>query len=387
MRPATPLALLFLTGCNTYDLFAMSGFFPGYWPPKADVLFVIDNSHSMVDESIALAQASGTLATELDDLAQSVRRNSENSTTFPDYQFSITTMDVATTRGALVGEAPFFTRGETGLDAAFETTLLCDTTCFPDELPASLEAADLDALCGDNRWRNNCGGEKEEALETVFLAMCRAVSDPPEACFEIPGLFGETDRLSNDGLLRDDSVFIPILVTDEGDASRRMGQLDIAPSAYNNLFKRFEHQMAWAVIGPSLDDDRLARCTPVATSWGVLRYDFITETTGGVKVDIHNPACEPGDLEEGFSRIAGLIGGRSHAFPLRGPAQEDTILVEVDGEDIAPTAKRDPDPYGFPDFGDGWSYTDDPPSVILHGEAAPEPGADVQIWYKPAPLE
>jgi hypothetical protein len=387
MRAAVPLSLILLGGCNSYDLFAMSGFFPGYWPPKADVLFVIDNSRSMVDESVALAEASGTLATELDDLAQSVKRNAESSTTFPDYQFSIATMDAGTTRGALIGDAPFFRRGESGLDAAFETTLLCDTTCFPDELPPTLTSDDLDALCGDNRWRNNCGGEKEEALETVFLAMCRAVPDPPEACFDLPAMFSEADRLANDGLLRDDSVFIPILVTDEGDASRRMSQLDVAPSAYNNLFKRFQHQMAWAVIGPSLDEDRLPRCTPVANSWGVLRYDFITETTGGVKVNIHSPTCAPGNLEEGFSRIANLIGGRSLAFPLRGPAIEDTILVVVDGNDIAPTVKRDPDPYGFPDFGDGWSYAEDPPTVILHGDAAPEPGTDVQIWYKPAPLE
>jgi len=383
MRALLPLWLL--SGCTSYEFFALTGYFPGYWPPKADVLFVVDSSQSMYEESTALALASGSLATELDDLAQSVARGQDDATTFPDYQFSITTMDVSARRGALIGDAPFYRRDQGGLDAAFERALLCDTTCFPTEPEGDLSAADLDTLCGDDRWRDNCRGEGEEALETVLLAMCRAVPDPPEACYELPSLFTEADLLANEGLLRDDSVFIPVIVTDEGDASRRMSQLDIAPAPYTTLFQRFEHQMAWAVIGPELDEDRLPRCTPVATSWGVLRYDFITSTTGGVKSSIHAPTCEPADFRKAFSQIANLIGGRSHAFPLRSPAIEDTILVQVDREEIPPVEGRETDPYGFPNFGDGWSYTDDPPTVILHGTAAPEPGSDVRIWYQPVP--
>jgi len=371
-----------LCGCNKYEMFAMGGFFPGYWPPKADVLFIVDNSESMFEESETLALTSGTLARELDRLAKDVERNQDSAASFPDYQFSITTLDAGATRGALLGDTPFFGRGDKGLDEEFNEALLCEATCFQSEL-SSLTPDDMDDLCGDDRWRNNCGGEDEEGLETVFLAMCRAVPDPPEECFEIPSLFNNNDVLANEGLLRSDSAFIPIIVTDEGDASRRMTQLEIQPVIYNKLFKKFKKQIAWAVLGPALGDDREPRCPSVATSWGVMRYDHITTTTGGLKIEIHAPTCQPGDFEDAFSTIAHLIGGRSHAFPLRGPAVEETILVRVGKDVIPPTGGKGYDQFGFPIVGDGWTYKPDPPTVILHGETAPDAGEDVRIWYQP----
>lgn len=377
-----PLTLL-LIGCNKYDMFAIGGFFPGYWPPKADVLFVIDNSKSMFEESETLALTSGTLARELDRLEQNVDRGEENAGAFPDYQFSITTLDAGSTRGRLLGEEAFFGRGDKGLDEAFNKNLLCEATCFPAVLEGRLTEQDLNELCGDDRWRNNCGGDVEEGLETVFLAMCRAVPIPPVECFDIPELFNDGDVMANEGLLRKDSVFIPIIITDEGDASRRMTQLDIPPTVYNRLFKRFDKQMAWAVLGPSLADDREPRCPSVATSWGVLRYSYITQTTGGLSLDIHAPTCQPGDFEDAFSQIANLIGGRSHAFPLRGPAIESTIVVTVDKQVVPPMGQQRIDQFGFPVSGDGWRYDDTPPTVILSGEYSPEPSQEVRVYYKP----
>ncbi len=382
MRWCAP-AVFLLCGCNHYEMFAMSGFSGQYLPPKADVLFVVDSSESMYEESEALALAAGALAGELDALAMSWERDNDNAATFPDYQFSITTLDAQVVRGAVRGNQPFFRRDESGLDAAFEQALLCDAVCFPAELEGVVTPEYLDDLCGNDRWRSNCGGESEEGLETVLLALCRAVPEPPEECFEIPSLFDGGDVLANEGLLRDDSVFIPIIVSDEGDASRRMTQLDVPPSAYNRIFNKFETRMSWGVIAPSLGEDGEPRCPSVATSWGVLRYQYIAETTGGVMIDIHSPSCSPGDFEEGFARLADLIGGRSHAFYLRSPAIEETILVRVDDLAVPHASGGDPDRFGFPRFGDGWSYQADPPTVMLHGSAAPGPVDKVRIWYQP----
>ena len=49
------LALTLLAGCNSYELFRVTGYEQASFSNDADILFIIDNSQSMAEESTALA--------------------------------------------------------------------------------------------------------------------------------------------------------------------------------------------------------------------------------------------------------------------------------------------------------------------------------------------
>lgn len=398
-------ALPLLAACNRYELFVVEGpeTAAGH---RADVLFIIDNSDSMVEESRALAENFGAFAERLagttasyghDGLPDAVDLYVDAAAEpglFTDYQLAVTTTDALSERGELLG--PILRRGDPNLAESFIETLMCEATCFSERsaVPSrpSFQCGDpftgevsqefLDCTCGDGAWIGQCGGGAEQGLETAFLAMCRSVHDPPLECFGDGGL-PDSQRLTNEGLLRPRSTLIPVVVTDEGDSSSRLPPSDSVPDVYNELFAKFERPMSWAVIGPDLDSNGEIVCPSLATSWGVARYDYLVAATGGLKVSIYGASCGATDFGDALDQLVALIGQGPAAFQLASEPVEGTVRVSVDSRRVKRADALGFDAYGVPQFSDGWSYRPADRTVLLHGEAKPEPGETVQVYYLP----
>lgn len=396
-----------LAGCNRYELFVLTDGH-GARPNDADVLFVIDNSDSMLEESVALAEnfegfvdglAARTEGYGTDGLPDAVDLYVDyvqDPAYFVDYQLAITTIDAGATGGALKGDV--LTKGTDGLGGAFNRSLMCEAACFPERQAVPTDAGYrcgdpftgavtqqyLDCLCGDDGWLGHCGNGKEEGIEAVYDAVCRAVDDPPDTCFDGDGPLTRAEAHTNAGLLRPGATLIPVVVTDEGDGSRRLAAVDAVPQRYVDLFAALGTPMAWAVIGPALTDAFELACPGTATSWGVLRYVYLADTTGGVTIDIHGADCGPVNWATALGQLGNLVGGgvRSYVLPQRPVVS--SIVVELGGERVDPAPEVGEDVFGAPIHGDGWSYDPDKIAVVLHGAALPENGERVQIWFQPA---
>lgn len=417
------LALAALTGCNRYDLFLTSGYEQESFSNKADVIFVIDNSDSMYEVSASLAlnfagfiqsieTTEEALPTDgLADAADNYVDYVQNRTSYVDYQFAITTTDVESEVGMALGG--IFERGDPTLATDFVETLLCEATCFREDLQLptdpsyacgqpvgdTLTQEYMDCTCGVGTWRGHCGAAVEEGLESAYMAMCSAVPNPPVACFEdvlqiadatneddqiVPSLFDQGNVLVNEGLLRDRANTIVVIVSDEGDGSRR---LDREPTAelYENLFDQFGRRVTFAAIVPGLDADGTVACPGTATDWGVQRYNFMAYRTNGLVTDILEapPNCEPRDFGESLQVLGELLTNLLTTFPLRSVPDPDTLVVRVDGKEVAQAEVTGSDLYGYDVYGDGWSYSIADNAVEFHGTAIPGYDAEVQVLYLP----
>jgi hypothetical protein len=403
------IALGWLVACNRYELFLVSGHEQRELRNAADVLFVIDNSDSMVEESVALAENFGSFIQRLVGLDEEYGTNGlpdavdryvdevRDPALFVDFQLAITTTDAGGDKGRLLGDVEVMRRGELDVETAFIATLMCEATCFPnrgaipsdpghdcdDGFTGQVTQEFLDCTCGADAWVDNCGAGAEEGLESVFNAVCRAMDEPLPDCWEDTTL-SANQAGSNAGLLRRNTTFIPVIVTDEGDSSHRTPNVEANPRQYAELFRDTEVYMAWAAIAPGLDEDLEVACPGLAQSWGVLRYDYFVQATGGLRVDIHDPDCGPGDFGEALDRLGELIGGRINAFPLPKEPVVESITVEVGKRSVDPAEPAGNDVFGFPVYTEGWSYRAEDNTVLLHGEAIPDFEEDVAIYFWPA---
>ncbi len=417
------LALVSLASCNRYDLFLTSGFEQESFSNKADVVFVVDNSDSMYEVSASLALNFATfiqsietqeeeLATDgLADAAANYVDYVQNRSSFVDFQFGITTTDVE----AQVGEAlgGLYKRGDPDLSSRFVETLLCEATCFREDLqlptdptyecgqPIGDEVTEqyLDCVCGAGTWQGNCGNAVEEGIESAYMAMCSGVSNPPVACFEdvlqigdatneedelVPSLFSDANVGINDGLFRPGANTIIVIVSDEGDGSRRLDRESTA-EVYESLFEQFGRRVTFAAIVPGLDEDGTVSCPGQATDWGVARYNYLAYRTNGLVEDIFEPPpnCEPRDFGIAFEALGELLVNLLTTFPLASVPDPDTLIVRVDGNDVPQAEIAGSDAYGFDVYGDGWSYSVADNAVEFHGAAIPGYDADVQVLYLP----
>ncbi|MCB9764284.1 MAG: hypothetical protein H6739_31215 [Alphaproteobacteria bacterium] len=429
LSPALMLTPLALAGCNQYELFRMSGYEQVSFSNDAEVIFIIDNSSSMQDEAVDLAlnfdafidnltsAEGGGLQT--DDLADAVRNyivyTSERGR-YIDYQLAITTTsveipdtnpDLPGVYGELTGTVPIIQDTDGNVADQFTENLLCESTCW---LAASL-ASDpnyvcgdepdqitleyLDCVCGFDEWEGNCGSGSEEPLEAAFMAMCRAVDDPPEQCFE-SAPFGNADVGTNAGMLREDSTIIFVIVTDEGDYSRRFpsddGRYETDPKTYLDLLDLFGKRYRIAVVGPNYDyDNNSLTCNSGgATTWAARRLQLAAEATEG----FYRPIAEPGagsecvnsDFAVHLEELGALLQGLQSSFPLQSYPDVETIAVYVDGE-FVPASSVDEAATeaagGETVYTSGWTYDPAENSVAFHGDRVPDYNEIVEIYYKP----
>ncbi|MCB9678839.1 MAG: hypothetical protein H6737_27300 [Alphaproteobacteria bacterium] len=407
MKRLLPVVLpLFLGSCNQYDLFQFTGFEQEKFSTKADILFVVDNSDSMQEEAEALATSFAAFVNDLaaeqqdfptEDLSDAVSIYASyvgDPDNFVNYQLGVTTTDVDAGPGVLYG-AGKITRLDDDVPNAFATSVLCEATCFADPPPAGGSCGDplganvtstwLDCEC-DTAWQANCGGAKEEHLEAVFMTMCRSVPNPPAACFDEIDDFGPADVESNKGFIRTNSTLIPVVVTDEGDDSRRLQNQEPLPVAYANLFAQFNTRMVWTVIGPYREQGGGFPCPTGASNWGTLRLSYFVESTNGLYVPITDQAngCNTRDFDDALDQLGQLLRNLNRTFRLSTLPEAGSIAVFTsDGGVIHEAELLGFSDSGVPQYEDGWSYDLQTNTVLLHGDAIPEVGEDVTVYYKP----
>ena len=428
-RPLVMLAPLLLAGCNSYEMFRLTGFEQANFSNDADILFVIDNSSSMQEEAEALARNFDTFITRLTsadganvstqtlgDAVENYVRERSGDSLFIDYQLGITTTSVMFAGGDSTG----IDRGEAGLligdvigrtpDAGvrFQEQLLCEATCWntvtmPSDASFScptdgsapvmgdnVSREYLDCLCGVDAWRNHCGAGQEMGIEAGLLGLCRAAESPPAACSEFPENapigFTDADAGSNAGFLREGANSIVVIVTDEGDDSPRkegVGDTEIEP--YTDIFAEFPNPVRFAIIGPVWRDND-GSCLSGAQPWAVERYQNIAAETGGVYVDLNKleDDCALSDFSANLEQIGDLLSQLKTFFPLQSVPDAGTIDAWVDGErvDPAPVTEGSVEA-GDAVYGDGWSYDAALNAVRFHGAAIPGYNADVKIYYRP----
>jgi len=414
---AIGLAML-ATSCNRYDLFRVSGYEQATFTNRADVLFVIDNSDSMQSVSADMAVNFNTFVSELsnarrdrqfDDLTDAVDNYIEfvqNRGLFIDFQFAITSTDAEDHAGALLG--PIVRASDRRVADRFIETLACEATCFtagrPPPNDPSYSCGDpvdelskqfLDCTCGGG-YLGNCGDAREEALESTFLALCRAVPNPPEACFADvydeenasdekdlePSLLTREESETNVGLFREDSNFLVVIVTDEGDSSRRMFRENI-PDDYVRLFDQFNVDITWVLIGQDLDEDGSVRCPSAASDWAVQRYHFLAKTTGGDIIDLYDEDCDLLPFDAALGSLSELLRNFLTSFALQTVPVPGTIVVQVDGRTIPQGEIVGSDEFGLPVYSDGWSYRGSDNSIEFHGAEIPPYESVVEVFYQP----
>jgi hypothetical protein len=83
-------------------------------------------------------------------------------------------------------------------------------------------------------------------------ALCRSVENPPEACFDTVSALTKADAHTNGPIARPGSTVVVVIVSDEGDGSRRLAEGEADPAPYLDLFAGFDNPK-FAVIGPDYD--------------------------------------------------------------------------------------------------------------------------------------
>lgn len=428
MRARTSWSLLtcaaLATGCNRYATFVVAGSQQQSFTNDADILFVIDNSASMTDEAAALAEniqvfiqqfasedppKDPTLTDDVDRYLRYVLDRTANL----DYRIGITTTDVGADRGFLLGDDPVLTRTSGNVPRKFSRNLLCDAACITDGASTGVTCAG-GGVPGPENCADNQTGAAEEGIEAVYMAMCHALAgqlsdEAREACSKPywlwpdvgvyratpppgdpdarPVDYFDPDTTRNDGWLRPvdpetgaSSVVVPIIITDEGDQSRRLVDRTPVVDEYLKLFDLFGRRMSWAMIGPD------ATCSTLAVDWGINRYRGIVEATSGVYVPIAEEVdgeCRNAAFAEALTNVGLLLRGLADTFPLASVPVEDTIVVEVNGVIQPPATERFDELLQRTVYDDGWYYDDVRNAVRLKGDSVPPLNANVRIWYLP----
>lgn len=424
-------ALGALPGCNRYAMFNVAGYEQVSYSNQADILFVIDNSPSMVEETASLGLNFNTFIETLrgsepptgsleDAVANYVTYTSDRGSII-DYHLAITSTSVDYDRfgdsdgvdpgeaGRLLGDPTVVARGGDDVEGDFRRNLLCEAASWnesaltsdsayicgtplgPDDL-ISLEY--LDCECGIDGWQGNSGSGQEEPLEAAYLALCRSVEEPPEGCYDPLSPFIVPPEYTNDGFLRDDSTVVVVIVSDEGDNSRRLSQGEADPQPYLDLLSEFERPIKIVAIGPYLDPATGGvKCADAVPTWSVERLQDAATVTGGFYQNIVAPgasddACELSDFATYLEQLGDLLNNLQTVFQLQSVPDTSTIQVWIDGEEI-PSATIEnadaisEDPSTEPIYADGWSYDSAQNAVVFWPDQVPGYNADVRIYYRP----
>jgi len=431
-----------VTGCNFYEVFLVSGQEQASYSNVADVIFIVDNSGSMTNEAEALALNFSTFIDYLTDEQEGSNRAEEtlsdavtNYITYVsdrgrllDYQLAITTTSIAGGQagaaGALVGNPDIIHKRSDNVEKAFNKSLLCQATCWDPSDPSNPMPSDpdyecnaddptipdaasyefLDCVCGSQSWESGaaCGAGDEEGLEAAFLTMCRTFpfNRLPEECFdEVYSPLSEGDIESNAGLVRDDSTVIFVIVSDEGDGSRRLANQEADPSPYLDLLDKFNIRYRFAVVGPpyecTVDEEGRETCTLTcnsggATTWGTERYQQAALATDGfynhISEEDAGGDCRTSRFSDHLEDLGDLLNALVTAFPLQSVPDMATIQVFVDGEQVQPSVATEVDNVDgskTTTYVGGWHYDSSLNAVVFHEPDIPDYHQSVRIYYRP----
>jgi hypothetical protein len=463
-----------LAACNQHEMFRLVTSEQVSFSNEVDILFVVDNSASMWDEAadlignfdvfittMASSEAQNPTTETLADAVDNYLSETQNRGRNMDYRIAITTASVDPTKGwttridpgeagTLVGDAPVFAKGDENLAYTFRETLACQATCWDKDdalenddaytgeagdcyLPDQGVTADyLDCLCIDAYedpqlwWNTNniCYSGTEQHMESAALALCRAVNDPPETCWDnLPTSQSPDEAIgSNLGFLRPGVKTFVVIVSDAGDQSQRFETGESSAHNYVALFESLGLDVTVVVVGPPYICDEEGSCSLDCNSGGsspneIQRLQSAVEMTGGAYYYIAEPAgsCDNGVDDDGDGLTDGsggdpdcvgdgstTSGGGDHecfganfeqnladmgkllidlqtAFKLQTIPDESTIQVYVDDEAVSKADKSNESG----DYTQGWSYDPAQNAVVFWGSDVPAYNADVRIYYRP----
>ena len=225
--------------------------------------------------------------------------------------------------------------------------------------------------------------------------MCRAVPEPPDICFEPTSPFTETDILSNEGLIRDNSTVVIVFVGDEGDNSRRIQGGADDPTPYLEAFAEFERRLRIVTIGPNYNPDTgdFSCNSGGAHVYMVERLRTASEETRGFFRPLEEKnadgECQIANFSGHLEDLGALLNSLETAFQLRSIPDVTTIQVYVDGQEVPEAPILNFEEYNAspnevtPSYGDGWSYSSAENAVVFWGETVPDYNAEVRIYYRP----
>lgn len=292
---------------------------------KVDVLFVIDNSGSMMEEQQSLGQNFAAFL-------------SAAQAQFVDYQIGVTTTGIDPSPGGWSVCPGGVDGGEAGrLFPVAGTTPRIIT-------PATPNAAQVFATNVNVGWCH----WNEQGLEAAY----RALSSPLVNNADDTRTSAPND--GNAGFLRPDAKLAIVFLTDEEDYSTQ----DV--SFYETFFKGLKGNdptmlSMSAIAGPQ----NLASC-PTASSTGS-RYIKLANATGGIVESI----CTQ-DWASSLQNLSSTTFGPKRTFPLSDtPADPNQLTVTVNG--VAVTGS--------------WSYDATTNSVTFDETAAPAAGSVIEVTY------
>ncbi|MFP2958272.1 choice-of-anchor D domain-containing protein [Myxococcus sp. 1LA] len=292
---------------------------------KVDVLFVVDNSGSMMEEQQSLGQNFAAFL-------------SAANVASVDYRIGVTTTGLDPSPGGW-SECPGGAQGgENGRLFPVDGSRPRIIT------PATPDAAGVFA----NNTRVGVCHWNEQGLEAAY----RALADPLLYNNDDP----RTPQLEdgNGGFLRDDARLAIIFVSDEEDFSTQpvsFYETYLLALKGNDRSKLSVN----AIVGPA----DLSRC-PTSSSSGS-RYIQLAEATGGVVDSICTPNWA-GSLEN----LSDSTFGANRKFPLtETPEDPGSIVVDVDGVRVT----------------SGWQYDARENAILFDRATAPEAGSLVEVTY------
>jgi len=426
--------------CNRYELFRVAGYEQVSFTNKAEILFVVDSSPSMMDEAadlvanfdvfiqtLASAEGAEPSTDNLTDAVSNYLTYTAERGRLMDYRIGITTTsadfgpNIGLTDDIDPGEAGTLTgdvlkKGEDDVIHRFRRDVACRAACWDgDELPSDAAYTGttgncplpdigvtqeyLDCLCTDVEYPNEtttwdsadlCGHGHEKHLESALLAMCRAEEDPPEICWNHDqSIFDqEDDKGSIPGFFREGTPVVIVIVTDEGDGSPLFSTQGETADPYLEAFEAFDRDVTVAVIGPPLE------CSDSTSNLGNSFKDCqLTCNSGNASqlqterlIDaalqtggFYNFIAEPDDDCEVSSFSDHLEDLGELLINLQTAFQLQTIPDEATIQVYV-----DDEPVDKAQVGEsGWTYDPSQNAVVFWGDAIPDFNQNVRIFYRP----
>lgn len=323
MRAPWLFVLAGLTACKVdsslYERTATDVF---YQEPtdEVDILFIVDNSHSMQQEQQALATGFTSFISEIENTGVDFHLGVITTT------FEYTDPD----RGSLIGDPPFLTKDDDYL------------TLFPERVLVGID-----------------GSGREKGIEAASWALSALMTSEGSA---------------NEGFLRPEANLLAVFVSDEDDCSDEgalegeenkacyLNQEKLVPVAdyvteFRDLKEDRNRVRIGAIVGPETD----VSCNETVPG---TRYIALARYTGGLVGDI---------CDQDWSGILYDLGlnatGINTSFQLSHGARPETLVVRIEDVEVAEGQR------------DGWTYDELTYVITFHGEAIPPRGSVITVEY------
>lgn len=335
MRSFLPLLLLAsgIAACSE-NSFKRASRTDEFWQApsnQVDILWVIDNSVSMLNEQEAVAAGADDFVSNLE-------------TTEMDFHLGVITTDLSrenSTAGVLLGSPAVLTPETAGYADAFRARVQ----------------------------QGNTGDDQEAGLGAALMAVSAPLSVS-----------------ANAGFLRDGAMLSIIVLSDENDCSGNLGANATGEECYTRAddldpvtdivraiveVKGDDPVVLSGIVGPEIVDG----CEQTVPG---RRYYTAIELLGGVRADI----CQS-DYSQIMDALGQVASGILTIFQLEKSAVESSIVVEVaptEGDELREVPKWD-EANGVVD---GWRYLAEYAQIEFVGAEIPPRGAYITVSYEVA---